>query len=108
MSDLQHYDTTTGQMPLGWGDVAHLSRAALVSAHNGNVKRADEAELEYIRRTLDGLYLDPANNTLMEMSPAVPLRLVRGFGKQGVLAVEWRLEDNTIVYSDIDGKEIKA
>lgn len=101
MSDLQHYDATNGQMPLGWGDVDHLPRAALIAAKRGNPQRADEVELEHIRRTQEGPVVDEDGGRI----PGFAHRLIRGFGRGGQLAVEWRTISKTI-YTDIDGKEI--
>ncbi len=123
MSDLQHYDDTSGQLPiatidqvpLDWGDVAHLPAAAHHAAMRGNARRADDIELEHIRRTQFGVVLRedqhdhggrPTHASDEPITLGTPMRIVRGLGKSGRMAVEWRTEGGT-VYADIDGKEIK-
>lgn len=89
-----------GQRVLGEGDVEHLPAAALQAAKRGNVARADDAELEYIRRTQFGVKLADGEAVL-----GVPQRIVRGYGAAGRLAVEWCTMDGT-KYANIDGQEI--
>ena len=76
-----------------------LKRAARQAALRGNITRADRVELEHIRRTIDTITLRDG-----EEVEAEPVRLVRGYGPTGRLAVEWCTIDGTR-YTDIDGKE---
>lgn len=114
MSYDQHYDETAGSMPIGPGQgmldltapmeqarLDRLARAAAQAAHRGNVARADLAELEAIRTKFSGFTsLDG------EEVSGQPVRLVRGFGQAGVLAVEWLTVDG-VRYTDIEAKEIE-
>lgn len=94
-------DDTGRQMLLGEGEAEHLPAAALRAARRGDAARADDAELEFIRRTQFGIELKDGRVAI-----GVPRRLVRGHGEAGRLAVEWCTIDGTFHYTDIDGKEL--
>jgi hypothetical protein len=72
-------------------------KRATRAAKRGDVRAADEIELEYIKANVP-LYSPRADDVV----PGSCTRLCRGAGPNGESRLEWLLPDGKTVYSDMD------